>query len=59
MTHSSVDWPTASEQRGWKQLTVSPILEMREKGLAEEAIIDELISFRQDAIRSAVVANGT
>jgi hypothetical protein len=45
-----VEWQACAERRGWRLGAIGPITQMRERGMTDDAIIDELISFRQDAI---------
>jgi hypothetical protein len=47
-----LEWHDVVERRGWKLVSVSLIPQMRERGLSEEQVIDELIAFREEAVRS-------
>jgi hypothetical protein len=37
---------TAQERRGWEQSALGPVRQMRERGMSEEEIMDELIEIQ-------------
>lgn len=48
-----LDWNRAEQMRGWKTSPLGPIPQMKERGLNDDKIADELL-----AILSAAVADG-
>ena len=52
-----IPWQDVTNHRGFTISTLSPVVEMRAKGMADDAIIDELISFRIDALRNGSNSN--
>jgi hypothetical protein len=44
-------WRDAAAARGWKRSPLGPVPEMRDRGMSEEEIIDELITIHAEVVR--------
>jgi len=53
------DWLDLQESRGWKSNAMGPVGEMRERGLTEEQIIDELIELENIAFQRSSAAGSS
>jgi hypothetical protein len=48
-----IDWQAAETERGWTANACGPVAEMRQRGLSDQAIVDELLAILKLTVERA------